>query len=249
MKKAVTAFFMAWGMFWIVPCPCRRWDESLYPGMVLCLPGVGLLVGGVWYLIARLLALAGGLGLFGAAVLTAVPYIPTGFIHLDGYMDCADAILSRRDRETRLKILKDSHVGSFAVIALGMLLLTCFSLWAEAAPLRETARLLFLPAVSRACAAAAVLSLRPLETSGYARMFGAGVPKPFRTAAWAGMALLILLPAALWGVSGLFAPAAALGAWLTIGMARKNLGGMSGDISGAAITIGEACGLAALAFL
>ena len=40
----------------------------------------------------------------------------TGGIHLDGFMDTTDARSSYGDREKKLAILKDSHVGAFAVI-------------------------------------------------------------------------------------------------------------------------------------
>ena len=42
----------------------------------------------------------------------------TGGIHIDGYMDTMDAVHSYGDREKKLEILKDSHIGAFAVIML-----------------------------------------------------------------------------------------------------------------------------------
>ena len=35
---------------------------------------------------------------------------------MDGLMDTCDAVFSRKNRETRLKILSDTHVGAFAVM-------------------------------------------------------------------------------------------------------------------------------------
>ena len=64
-------------------------------------------------------------------------------------MDCADAVLSRRDLETRRKILKDSHVGSFAVVALCVLFLIEFAALADG-PMEERLRLLpFVCAIPR----------------------------------------------------------------------------------------------------
>ena len=37
-------------------------------------------------------------------------------LHLDGFMDCCDAFLGGFSRERRLEILRDSHVGAFAVV-------------------------------------------------------------------------------------------------------------------------------------
>ncbi len=244
----MTPFFMAWGMFWIVPCPLRRWDEARRGDMLLCLPLIGLLIGAVWALAARCAVALGGPGLFGAAVLTALPWCLTGFIHLDGYMDCADAVLSRRERAERLRILKDSRVGSFAVIALGLLILLSFALFASMPLAGRELCLLFIPAATRSCAAAAVLGLAPLESSSYARTGGAR--NRGRALAALGMtaAFCVLAPLCC-GRPGLSAPVGMLGCALTVALARRNLGGMSGDISGCAITLGELCAVAALTFL
>ncbi len=249
MKKRLTAFFMAWGMFCVIPCPLRPWDEGEYPRMLLCLPFVGLLVGVLWLLLAWLLQLAAAPALLQAVLLALFPSLLTGFLHLDGWMDCADAILSRRDLETRRRILKDSHVGSFAVIALLMLFLLQIALLAEAPLAGRLLCLLFIPAAARAAVTPAVFSLRPMPGSGYCAMFAAGVAPRFRAAALVLLLLFLLLPFLFCGLPGLCGAAAVLGAWLMVLWGRKNLGGMSGDIAGAAITFGELCGVAALALL
>ena len=105
MKRLTTAFFMAWGMFCAIPCPYQRWDERLRPLMLVCFPLLGVLLGGIWSSAAWLIARWGGLGLFGPALLAALPCLLTGFLHLDGFMDCCDAILSRRPLEERQQIL------------------------------------------------------------------------------------------------------------------------------------------------
>ena len=123
MKTQITAFFMAWGMFLSIPCPCKIWDEKARPWQRVYLPVAGLLVGALWALAAYALGSFGRLPALRAAVLAALPFLLTGFLHLDGFMDCCDAILSRRDLPTRQKILKDSHVGSFAVVCTIFLML------------------------------------------------------------------------------------------------------------------------------
>ena len=163
MKKIATAFFMAWGMFFAVPCPYRKWDDALRGAMLLCFPLIGALIGGIWAAVSWLLMRAACPPLLTAVFLTAVPFLLTGFIHLDGFMDCCDAILSRRDLEERRKILKDSRTGSFAVICIVLLLLTEVSLF-DAADLTGGRRLylVLIPVVSRLCSAAAVFGLEPM---------------------------------------------------------------------------------------
>ena len=55
------------------------------------------------------------------------PFFVSGFMHLDGYVDCCDAIFSRAPLEKKKQILKDSRVGAFAVIWVIVLFLMFFA--------------------------------------------------------------------------------------------------------------------------
>ena len=101
MSDWIYGFFMAWGMFLTIPCPKKIWRESARRKMLACLPLIGLIVGGIW-------ALCAWLGSFlpqplAALLCAAAPWLITGFMHLDGYMDVCDAVLSRRDLEKKLQ--------------------------------------------------------------------------------------------------------------------------------------------------
>ncbi|UNK17576.1 adenosylcobinamide-GDP ribazoletransferase [Paenibacillus sp. N3/727] len=64
-----------------------------------------------------------------AAVLTLILWVGlTGGLHLDGWMDTADGILSYRSREQMLDIMKDSRVGAMGVLASTLLLMLKLSL-------------------------------------------------------------------------------------------------------------------------
>ena len=54
MSEWLDGFSMAWGMFLAIPCPLRRWNEKAREKMLVCLPLVGLIAGGVWALCAWL---------------------------------------------------------------------------------------------------------------------------------------------------------------------------------------------------
>ena len=249
MKLVVTAFFMAWGMFWTVPCPLKWWDERGRIGMLLFLPCIGLMIGAVWaglvWLRERYVP-----GLLGAGALAVAPYVVSGFIHLDGYMDCADAVLSRRDQETRRKILKDSHVGSFAVVAVVILFLLEYSVFAGYSFAGKWMYLPLVCAAPRAVCAYLVLGCKPLPGSSYEKMFSGGVPAAAKIAALAVMSALAAFPWIWLGRLALHTVVAGeLGALLTVAYIRHDLGGMSGDVSGAGIIVGELCALAALALL
>jgi adenosylcobinamide-GDP ribazoletransferase len=70
----------------------------------------------------------------------------TGGLHLDGFLDTADALFSHRTTEQKLQILKDPHVGSMGIIAVILLFLLEFSALHS---LRELKILLFIPVYSR----------------------------------------------------------------------------------------------------
>ena len=65
-----------------------------------------------------------------AACRAAIPLLITGGFHVDGFMDTMDAVHSYQPKEKKLEILKDSHIGAFAVIMLaayGMVYLAALS--------------------------------------------------------------------------------------------------------------------------
>ena len=75
MRDWICGFFMAWGMFLAIPCPRKIWSESARQKMLVCMPLVGLLAGGVWA--GAWLLLQGAPGPVRAAVCAAAaPAVP-----------------------------------------------------------------------------------------------------------------------------------------------------------------------------
>ena len=167
MKTYLHAFIMCQSMFCSIPAP-QLWDEKAKDKMLLFLPIVGLEMGAIWTALAWLCDFLHLPALVTGLILCAYPYIVTGFIHLDGYMDVTDAVKSWRDLERRREILKDSHVGSFAVIGVVLLILAQFAFMASAPAHSDFSVLIFVPAVSRCCSSLAVTGLKPMSTSQYA---------------------------------------------------------------------------------
>ena len=234
--KWITGFFMSWGMFLAIPCPVKRWDEDCRAHMLAMLPLTGLIVGGVWALCSLLWDILPPALL--ALLLAAVPWLCTGLIHLDGYMDVCDAVLSRRDLPQRQKILKDPHCGAFGVICFALLLMGQWCAFFSGSRPHWMA-LLLIPVTTRACAGLAVLLLRPMGSSQYARMADQGTR--FIGALAVFLLVSIILPPLL---CGSFAPLAAAAVyWLCAWHGYRQLDGMNGDISGFALTLGEWAGV------
>ena len=277
MKKYITGFFMAWGCFTVIPCPYKKWDENARDQMLFALPFIGLIVGWLWYGVYLLLWKALAIPhLIAAVILAFFPMLLTGFIHIDGFMDCCDAIGSRRPREDKLRILKDSHVGAFACIGIafwamiGTGAMDAVLLAPEVTEagsvgfltigkVNMTPCLILIPAVSRFMSAISVWNYPPLPTSQYNRTSGAGAGgrKPV-----GAMVLVMLLIFAIFFVVVEFSTFTHLisrtelvfviemvAYYLACMHARRQLGGMSGDISGYSITVAETAALLAVALL
>jgi len=127
MKKYFKGFLMAISMFTIIPLPKYEWDDEGGKNIMKFYPVIGLIVGVIWYGVFRILNLLGASIMVTTAVTLITPFILTGMLHLDGYMDVCDALLSRRDKQEKLRILKDPHTGAFAVISVIMLFILNFS--------------------------------------------------------------------------------------------------------------------------
>jgi adenosylcobinamide-GDP ribazoletransferase len=251
MKRYLKGFYMALGMFWAVPLPFQIWDDTCMNLMMPCFPLVGALIGALWWGFAQLLTLF-GVNLTLASGLTAVfPFLITGFLHLDGFMDTCDAVLSGRPLEDKLRILKDPHTGAFAVISAITLFVMWFaSCYACAENPESLIMLLFISVTSRCCSAFAILSCKAMPQSGYANMFRAGMRishKIFIAVTAAGAAALSF---ALAGVMGAVTVSAViLGYAAALAYAYRQFKGISGDLAGFSMVTGELCGLLACAVI
>jgi len=238
-------------MFCAIPQPFHLWDEACVNLVLPCFPIVGGITGALWWLFAELMIWSGIRITLAAAAAALFPFIVSGFIHLEGYMDTSDAVLSRRPIEDKLRILKDPHTGAFAVIMLAVL----FVLWFAAVSVvvesgRSLALLAVIPVLSRCCAALSILRLKTLAQSSYANMFrqntGALHVVFIAIIAVAGIALSFLFA----GFRGLAVSAAVMAGYAAaMAFAYKDLKGVSGDLAGFALVIGELCGLAAMAVI
>jgi len=193
---------------------------------------------------ALTLALFGAAGLDAlvvAALALAVSVVVTGGLHEDGLGDSADGLFGGQTAEQRLEIMKDSRIGSYGAVAIGLSLL-----------LRAAALAAILDAAGALAAAVSLLiaacwsrmeGLFLLAGEPPARRNGASaaVGRPAGLTVWIAAALSLAIVAALgWAgsppIAGL-APGLLLARAGTLGigrLARRLIGGQTGDIVGAA---------------
>lgn len=114
------SFFSAFLMYSRIPMPRVEWKEENRRYALCFFPLIGAVIGGI-FLLWRFICIKLNINsfLFGAGS-TMIPVIVTGGIHIDGFCDVTDAKSSYGDIEKRISIMKDSHIGAFAVIHLCM---------------------------------------------------------------------------------------------------------------------------------
>ncbi|MFA7467427.1 MAG: adenosylcobinamide-GDP ribazoletransferase, partial [Desulfotomaculaceae bacterium] len=91
-------------------------DDRAFGRSPVFFPAVGLLLGLLLWLAKVFFDLVFPDPLV-AALLVVTMAVLTGGIHLDGFMDTMDGVLSGRPREKKLEIMRDSRVGSHGVVA------------------------------------------------------------------------------------------------------------------------------------
>ncbi len=122
--SVLRSFCLAFAMYSRIPMPVGSdWKEEDGRYAIAFFPLVGAVIGGlillwlrVWQAAARVEPAVGRAVLAPVLITCAIPLIVTGGIHLDGFLDTSDARSSYGDRDQKLKILKDPHIGAFAVI-------------------------------------------------------------------------------------------------------------------------------------
>jgi adenosylcobinamide-GDP ribazoletransferase len=185
--------------------------------------------------------------LLGAVLLVAVWKILTGGLHLDGLADAVDG-LAGRDAERRIAIMRDSHLGVFGVVALGLCLLVFVGALDSVPASRRPAVLLLAPAVGR-LAPLLIGPLFPAATpgEGSGADFLAGL-SPWATPVYvAGLWILSATMLGSWGGLVLSLALASVLLWAVFLVSR--VGGLTGDALGGAVEIGEMATLTAAAAL
>lgn len=197
---------------------------------------IGLGVGAVGAA-AGLVALWLGLPAWGAAVLAlALMTLLTGAMHEDGLADLADGFWGGFTPERRLEIMRDSQIGTYGVLAL---ILVSIAKISAVSVLLETAALAIIAAaaLSRAVMPALMYALPHARKDGLSHSVG----RPSFATAGAGVAIGAGVSLLCVGLAGIMLVALALAVgWATGMLAKRKIGGQTGDVLGAAQQLSEA---------
>lgn len=217
--------------------PSQAPDRHTFRWFAVVGAGIGAAVGGV-HLGAHLLWPP----LVAAAVVLAADLLLTGALHLDGLADSADGLGAQVDRHRRLELMTEPGIGNFALAAGAAVLVSRWALFADP----DTRLLAFVCvwAASRVLAAAVPAFVGYARPGGLAEVFRAGSRR------WL-LAWLAPAAAGLFFVSGALGSIAVGAAAVTcvgiVVVAKRRLGGFTGDVLGAVIMLSETAALLTLA--
>jgi len=210
-------------------------------------PLVGAAIGGAGAAIALLATMAGMPEALAALMALAAMIMLTGALHEDGLADSADGLIGGTTAQSRLDIMQDSRIGTFGTVALLLVLagrLICIRELLVAGELAGP--LIAAAAMSRAAMFGAMHLAEPARPGGMAAALG----KPARASLAACLAVGAALALLATGLAALAATALALAAGMAfIGIARRRVGGVTGDILGCTQQLTELAFLVALASL
>lgn len=220
--------------------------EDYGKGLVFA-PFVGLVIGAVLAAISYLLFLIFPKSI--VAVISIVMYIAiTGGLHLDGLGDTFDGIFSNRSKERILEIMRDSRVGTNAVLAVASVLLVYYAALSQMNIHYYIRIIILMPMAGR------IGSLIGAAFSQYARK-GDGLGKSFidycgvKEVIWGMLIYIVISLLAFDYKLWIILAVPPLSALVLVKALGRKLGGATGDILGAVCELNQciflilACGV------
>lgn len=239
--KIIKSIIIAFSMYSKIPMPQFEWGDEDMKYMLCFFPWIGAVIGGSVYLWSALCDKLAVGGLCDTLIGVLLPVVITGGFHMDGYMDTMDAFHSYQPRERKLEILKDSHIGAFAVIMLavyGLLYISAFSEIQDKDLLRIVCAGFFL---ARALSGIGVVSFPSAKNNGLLFWFSSNAQKNIVRGVLY-LQVLICICFMLWQslLAGAMIIVSAFGAFLYYYYrSKKELGGITGDTAGYFVLICE----------
>ncbi len=203
---------------------------------IFFMPLVGALIGGLggglYYLLVDYNKMVASF----LALLSII--ILTGGLHIDGLADTFDGFMSNRDEEKTLDIMKDSRIGAFGVLAIVLLIL--FKLILINSIVDLPLSLVLSLTNSRLVVAYIISYKKNARSTGLGEMFHKSNPKKLMVLFLVIyiIVLFILKPTYLIPLLITFL----LGEYMSL-VAYKKIGGLTGDVYGGIIELGDVVSL------
>ena len=238
MLKSIAIAFQTYSH---IPVPSFQWDDRSRRYALCFFPLVGAVTGGAEYLWFYLAALLDAPVLIGTAVATAIPFLITGGIHMDGFCDTVDALSSHQSMEKKLEILKDPHAGAFAIIFASLYILLYFAGWSAVADYNTLTTVCIGFVLSRALSGLAAFTFKGARKEGMLKSLADATSK--KTTVIAMSVYIIICTSALIAINpkqgiSVIAVNAAVFLYYRIKSYRE-FGGITGDLAGWFLQLSE----------
>jgi adenosylcobinamide-GDP ribazoletransferase len=253
------AWRTALSLFTVIPV---GGDGELGPGdgarALRWLPAVGLLLGLAGGCLVLGVGVVNGSGpgrALGAALAIALIAFLTGGLHLDGLADTADGLGSRRSPADALDIMRRSDIGPMGVAALVLVLLVQVAALAAIPRLPLAAAALALALATGRVSIVVATEAPAARPGGFGSLVAGQTTALDRALTVGALACSVVIGGLLAGgaglaVRGLVAAAAGLAAGALLqSIARRRLGGTTGDVFGAITELSATAVLVAAALV
>ena len=247
--KLFKSMIIAFSIYSKIPVPQFAWEEEDMEYMMCFFPWIGGVIGLVFY---GWLALCENIqigALCRACVAAAIPLIISGGFHVDGYMDTMDAFHSYQNREKKLEILKDSHIGAFAAIMLVLYYLIDLAALSEVVTGKAAFAVAAVFFLARCLSGIGVVTLKSAKKEGLLYTFASGAQKKrVRLALYVQLTGCIALMVAVSGIYGIVSAVTGVLCFFYFKWkSYRELGGITGDTAGWFVTVCEAAAAVAVA--
>jgi adenosylcobinamide-GDP ribazoletransferase len=200
-------------------------------------PLVGAMIGVAVGLVYGLLAAIGVPGLAAAVLALGASAVLTGALHEDGLGDVADGFGGGHDRESKLAIMRDSRLGTYGALAVVIAFAAKAAALEAMAPATAFLALAAAHALGRAVIPVLAATMPPARTDGLGH--GAGRPASAHVMAALVVAAAVALLCLPFGRAVVAMSLAGIGAAGVAVLARRQIGGITGDVFGAAEQVVE----------
>lgn len=225
----------------------EQWTKEDFSRSVPYFPLVGLIIGGFLALVNIVLVYANISDFLRASLLILAEILITGGLMYDGFMDTADGVFSARDRERMLEIMKDSCVGSNAVLAVIVLIMLKISVYLEIPSAELTYTVIAMSVATRTFMVLFIIDFPYARKEGIGNLFKMYARPYYTYIAFLLGGLLIYLCG---GFLLLLAAAICLAILLLVAnYFVKLLGGLTGDTYGALTETGNVIFLLLIIFI
>ena len=239
----IKSLVIAFSIYSKIPVPRFAWKEEDMKYMMCFFPWIGGVIGLLlygWCMLCRQLSIG---NLCATLMCGAIPLAVSGGFHVDGFLDTMDAFHSYQPRERKLEILKDSHIGAFAVIMFALYGLVYLAAFSEIKDMRLLSVVCAGFFLARGLSGIAVFTFPKAKKEGMVNTFEESGKQKTVT-----VSLMLQCIAC---VVFMLVRGGALGGWITLAAllsfgyyywkTKKELGGMTGDTAGYFVVICEGC--------